>query len=496
MKHSILLGLMILFSGALSAQNPEYVLIRNGDVEALRDAIENANKQPGDTKTDILLSGDFHFSAQSEMPRIDAEISISSFDAKARILGPKEDLDPANAPTELFQVNEGGKLTLHNLVIADLLLRAGEGLIQNSGELRIQHVVFSAVSGSIWCGNMGPCHQTQAIILNHSSGLLELDSVSIENSGVLSLNGVFNGGVLSNSGEAFITNTQLYLTDQNWGWTAPFYNSGKLEVNSSSFFHRPSESSYKLALFRNETDAIATVTNSIISGFYGNNCEVVTSLGHNLHSEDECNWSSDGDITGVTTGLMWRPVEARWSSANSPILTRALVPSAASAAKDSANPETCSPFHLLGGRRNLLDQECDRGAVEASSSGLGEGGINGLYYNPEADGHYIQIMQTDFLTLVIWNTFDVDGNHVWVFGTGQLVDGRSVIAETYINRNVIVLPEDPMPDTETEYWGTLEVDMNSCVNGTLAFHSVFPEFGSGQFPLTRLAYVKQLGCVD
>jgi hypothetical protein len=127
---------------------------------------------------------------------------------------------------------------------------------------------------------------------------------------------------------------------------------------------------------------------------------------------------------------------------------------------------------------------------------LAEGGINGFYYNPDEDGHYVYIQQTDFTTLVMWNTFDADGNQAWVYGTGDLASGRSVLAEAFINRTGGLTPEGLITDIEAEPWGELQVDMDSCTKGLVAYRSTLPKFGSGQFPIERLAYVKQLGCVD
>ena len=114
----------------------------------------------------------------------------------------------------------------------------------------------------------------------------------------------------------------------------------------------------------------------------------------------------------------------------------------------------------------------------------------------EADGHYLYVLETDFTTLVVWTTFDADGNQAWVYGTGELIDGRSVIADTYINRNGGYSIDGEIVESESERWGRLEVDMTSCTAGLVAFYSDLPKFGRGQFPIERLAYVKQLGCVD
>ncbi len=135
--------------------------------------------------------------------------------------------------------------------------------------------------------------------------------------------------------------------------------------------------------------------------------------------------------------------------------------------------------------------------VEASpSASLSEGGITGLYFNPAADGSYISVLETDYNTLVIWNTFDADGNQLWVYGVGDLQEGGStVVAETYINRSAGFLPNGEV-DAEAEPWGLLRLDLASCTEGTFTYRSDLPEFHSGQFPIVRLAYSKQIGCVE
>lgn len=132
---------------------------------------------------------------------------------------------------------------------------------------------------------------------------------------------------------------------------------------------------------------------------------------------------------------------------------------------------------------------------------LSDGGITGLYFNPEDDGHYISILQTKYNTLVIWNTFDIDGNQAWIYGVGQLEDGRIVAAESYINRS-LGLSHGNLSGLQVQPWGTLEVRMDSCLEGTVHYETRLPEFGAdqypvrGEFPIERLAYSKQLGCSE
>lgn len=125
-----------------------------------------------------------------------------------------------------------------------------------------------------------------------------------------------------------------------------------------------------------------------------------------------------------------------------------------------------------------------------------DGGINGFYYNPDADGHYVYILETDFTTLVTWNTFDADGNQAWIFGTGKLENGKAVVANAYVNHSDGYSTDGTLKGLEVVHWGTLEVEMTSCWDGTVAYQSELPGFGSGEFPIRRLAFAKQIGCTE
>lgn len=132
---------------------------------------------------------------------------------------------------------------------------------------------------------------------------------------------------------------------------------------------------------------------------------------------------------------------------------------------------------------------------------LSDGGITGLYFNPDDDGHYVSILETKYNTLVIWNTFDEDGNQVWIYGVGQLEDGRIVEAESYINRG-LGFSDGDLSGLRVIPWGTLEVRMDSCLEGTVYYETRLPEFGAdqyparGEFPIERLAFSKQIGCEE
>ena len=227
--------------------------------------------------------------------------------------------------------------------------------------------------------------------------------------------------------------------------------------------------------------------NSVFEGFTGTWCGQVESLGHNSTSAPDCTWASRGDTVGTSTGLIWRPVAGSFN----------LIPRAVSSIIDSADRSWCPDDG-----REIFDGNgdgtaaCDRGAVEFMPASLAEGGVNGLYYNPDADGHYVYVLDNDHNTMVLWTTFDRDGNQAWIFGIGDLTAGRSISTQAYINLDGRITLDGNIEAAQAEEWGRLDVDMTNCWEGVVSFTSDRPEFGSGQFEIRRLAFVKQIGCID
>ena len=487
---------LVLLPGFVFAQSQIHVFVPTGDVAALGQAIVEANKHPIEQATVIVVEGDFNFSAQDSLPAIEGNITIQGYHG-AGIFQGKE-----GGPGQLFFVAANAKLGLLNMELKDFSLdHQGAGLMENLGELAMRKVQLSSVSSNIFCRTHG-CNSVMPVITNRSSGQVKMNQVSFMDSGGTASNSFFgSGGLIINEGKMVMVNIQLYLSDQ--GWFPPILNSGSMLFVNSSFKYAGFANSLDLNLIDFRGSGSAQMVNSVFAGFSGEWCQQATSLGYNLNDAADCKWSKEGDLVGVPAGLLWRPVVARWSSAFQPeILTKALVPLAASAAVDSASAHWCQPTTLLDDSHVINDGNgdgqaaCDRGAVELSPIGLAEGGINGFYFDPAADGHYVYILENDYNTLVVWTTFDPEGHQVWVYGMGELKNGRSLIADTYINRDGRVTLNGDIEAAQEEHWGWLEVDMTSCTEGVVGFHSDLPEFGSGQFTIQRLAYVKQLGCID
>ncbi len=141
---------------------------------------------------------------------------------------------------------------------------------------------------------------------------------------------------------------------------------------------------------------------------------------------------------------------------------------------------------------------CDTGAYEldAGAEPVAVGGINGTFYDAGADGHYVTIQRLeDDNVFIIWNTFDHNGAPAWVYGVGKYVEGH-LHADMSQNINGHLQPGGPATGATARAWGTIDIDITSCDGGTLHYHSTLTAFGSGQFPLDRLAFLSDLGCKD
>lgn len=458
------------------------------DFNDLKQAIREANERPLDTATIIFFRSPILVPNDDSLPPIKARMNFE----------PAEFMVEEGGPERLIQVESTGSLGVRDTVFRGWTQgAAGPVLFENHGDLVLRRITFDTAVGYRNCGKFHCIDNETAVIENMPGAKVILEGVRAFDQGVQTP-GILDEGpqnrILSNEGRAELVRTQFYLSHKRM--SKPIFNSGSLRFQNSSFMVANPVAIPELSLLESAEGAEARSVNSVFDGFVGDVCDVVTSSGHNTTSAHDCSWSAAGDMVGVQTGLIWRTTD-------STDYAKHLVPSAASPLIDSADPDQCptdNPGYPNGvpiwDGNDDGEEICDRGAWELQAISLAEGGINGFFYNPNADGHYIYIQETDFTTLVMWNTFDSEGKQAWVYGTGQLQSGRAVIAEAYINRTEGLTPEGLVSDVDAQKWGQLIVELESCAIGWVDYQSILPEFGSGQFPIERLAYVKQLGCND
>ncbi|MDT8450082.1 MAG: hypothetical protein RQ847_07885 [Wenzhouxiangellaceae bacterium] len=490
------LAVLLLLYGA-TAWGVEQITIPPGDVAALQEAIERANAATEQYQL-IITNGLFEFGRDQSLPPIVGDVEI--IPTIDRIV-----FRPANGsggPDQLIRVEPGGRLVLRRLVIEGFSLTQRDSLIENHGDLVLESLNFESLTGLGFTGGFIE-FDNSPVISNHGRLVIERTTflnVQIAVSGL----GVQSGILTNHAGSAELREV---LSAESGAPAGIIANRGGLVriINATLAAQNATLATQGPALLT-EDGAITELVNTIIpevtrtdsSGPEEPNACIgpVVSLGHNLVEDTSCALDGPEDIEGQPTGLL--PLRLL-------NFFRRTVPvfglTAASPGVDSADPAFCGEVDILGIGRDIDGNgdglaQCDRGAVELAQRRLTDGGINGVYFVPERDGHYITVLDNPNNVLVIWNTFDRDGNQAWVYAVGELVNGRSVFAEAYTNEGGIMTDMGPADIERGIPWGTLTLELESCTQGTLLFDSLRPEFGSGQFQFQRLASTRQLGCRD
>lgn len=204
--------------------------------------------------------------------------------------------------------------------------------------------------------------------------------------------------------------------------------------------------------------------------------------GGNLSSDARCSVSS------TVHDLALAPLD----KAGALVPTRA--PQPWSPARGIVDPATCLATDARGLSR--LGGACDAGAHQ-NGAGPGRqdiGGINGTWFQPDNDGHYVVVNRNSPSGLVvIWMTFDRNGNQAWVYSVAEF-DGRTAAGPAFVNRDGVLDEEGVPRGQQAEAWGTMRIEFDSCDRARLQFASDTEAFGSGAVSLSRLSQVDALGC--
>jgi len=364
----------------------------------------------------------------------------------------------------------GGNLTLEGngaTLIAEETCGIGSTIQMGSGAaLAIRNLQFKDQTDT--------CQTPPSTRIFNDGGTLSLENVTVVGNG-LSRTTFFNLTI----GKATLRNT-TWIKAGLWG-DIDVYNSTFVD---SSLDGGPCFAHGSLCL------TFVKLTNSLVSN--ASVCEEVSSSGGNVISDSSCGFlASTSDK--VVSGLMLPAVADHGG----------LVPTVQIGYGNPAYrfgvAKYCEATDARGVTRNATN--CDAGAYE-SGGGLGlvtANGMNGLYYVPGiSNGHYVSVQRIhdNKDVMVFWNTFDQNGNQAWLFGVGTLTSDRHVHALMYRNLGGVLQPGGAPTGAKPSEWGTVDIDVTSCSAAQFNYQSSLPEFGSGQFPLTRLAFESAINCGD
>ena len=121
-------------------------------------------------------------------------------------------------------------------------------------------------------------------------------------------------------------------------------------------------------------------------------------------------------------------------------------------------------------------------------------GQSGSWYDPthNGEGYTMHWLSRDE-ALLIWFSYDSEGNQVWMTGTGSYEDGRIEFPMLQSTHGGQFGGDFDPEDVEFFDWGSLELELD-CQGGSASFDSPLPEFGSGTLELDRLTYLARPAC--
>jgi len=444
------------------------VRIADGDCTALSTAVSAAAIQGGETA--ILLARGGHYNVCPMSVNTGSNIVIEGGGATLKV-------DQSQASVSSIAVQKDASLVIRNL-----------GITWSGAP-----PVYTYTSTG--CGMFGtiPCKNPPASTVS-SAGALSLENVSIFDVNFVGAL-IVSKGTLTLRNVSIVNNTSTEgLIDASFaGGSQLDIDGGKaVEIYNSTIVNNKFGSGLISFLFptkgmRFGNDIFANNTIPVCAAWTGQ----ADSRGGNVFTENSCGTLGPGDQVVGDAKL--------GTFANHGGLVPTLQIGFGNPAYRAGVAQYCEATDARGVTRNAAN--CDAGAYE-SGGGLGlvtSNGMNGVYYVPGiANGHYVSVQRIhdNNDVMVFWDTFDSNGNPAWIFGVGTLTSDRHIHAAMSRNLGGVLQPGGPATGAKSSAWGTVDIDLTSCSAAQFSYQSSLPEFGSGQFPLTRLAFESAINCGD
>lgn len=148
----------------------------------------------------------------------------------------------------------------------------------------------------------------------------------------------------------------------------------------------------------------------------------------------------------------------------------------------------------------LSELECT-GKRRLSSSGTrlldGLRSRSGGWYDPAHNGEGWQVEELpDGRTQVYWFTYDERGEQAWTIGVSPASGSRMTVEQNLRPVGARFGSAFRPGDVRLEPWGRLELQLDSCTQGTASYQATQPAFGSGTLRPIRLSMPTGAACID
>ena len=120
--------------------------------------------------------------------------------------------------------------------------------------------------------------------------------------------------------------------------------------------------------------------------------------------------------------------------------------------------------------------------------------ITGSWYDParSGEGYILEILE-DGRAILIWYTYDNDGNHMWLIDSNGVVtqDGNDITLDfnSVVATSGGKFGEDFNPDNVINTaWGQVQMQLTCSGTGTINYSSSVEGFGTGQYNISKLTH--------
>jgi hypothetical protein len=118
--------------------------------------------------------------------------------------------------------------------------------------------------------------------------------------------------------------------------------------------------------------------------------------------------------------------------------------------------------------------------------------VYGNYYNPQRSGEGIQLtLEADGQTFILTYYTYLDGEQVWLIGTGRLVDGKIRFEDVSITEGADYGPDFDENDVVATFWGEIEMDFIDCNSAVL---EISPQMSGFQPFIVQMQRIVPTNC--
>lgn len=123
-----------------------------------------------------------------------------------------------------------------------------------------------------------------------------------------------------------------------------------------------------------------------------------------------------------------------------------------------------------------------------------DAGLSGSWYQSDESGHgfSLQWLSRD-QALIMWYTYDHDGNQQWLIGVGGREGDQIVFSDMQVTSGARFGEAYDPADVEQQPWGMLALELD-CDGGVLAWDATESGFGTGTLDLERLTGLQRPAC--